>query len=370
MDQRARRAIPLIAAALTALVVTSVLFLRVVPTPSTTPTPIPRLVGTYSPTFDFVDPVHGWALVVDYGPNQRFWIFATTDGAMRWRRQFTGVGEEGEYRYYIHFFDLRHGFAYAGTLYRTGDGGATWQAVSTPSDGPYFTFATATRGWFMPAVRAVPPHLYATYDGGVTWTAVPAPLPPSTTVDAAGSAAELAFRSDGEGWMGASLESPQVYLTMDGGLSWRAIPLPTPEAGFAIYTTVVRLLPGGAVLAIVGSPGGFLGGYVSGNRGASWGRVEPLPQPEWLADASFLDSANWWVSRYGFLYKTSNSGQNWTRVPVRSLPSGWNIGPIHVIDAKHGWWTMVETTDSRDSALMMTSDGGSSWRAVAMPTPG
>ncbi|HKW60360.1 MAG TPA: hypothetical protein VJR46_11480 [Candidatus Dormibacteraeota bacterium] len=367
MDRRARRAVPLLAAALTALVVASVLFLRSELRPpaagaTPSPTPIPRLVGTYTPTFDFLDEAHGWAVVLDWhGPEQRFWIFATTDGAVHWRRLFTGDGGGG--RTYIHFFDLRHGFAYAGKLYRTTDAGATWLAVQTPSDGPYFTFATATRGWFMPAVGAVPPHLYTTADGGVTWSAVPAPPPPGTS-------AELAFRADGEGWLGAGLESPRVYLTKDGGLSWRAIALPAPEAGFSIYITSVRLLPGHAVLALVGSPAGFLGGYWSDDLGANWVQINPLPQPEWLADASFVDDYRWWVARYGFLYKTSTAGVDWERVPVQPLPGGWNIQPVHVIDANHGWWTMIETTDSRDSALMMTSDGGANWRAVAMPTPG
>jgi hypothetical protein len=67
--------------------------------------------------------------------------------------------------------------------------------------------------------------------------------------------------------------------------------------------------------------------------------------------------------------KTSTAGQDWARVLVQPLPPGWNIGPVHVIDVEHGWWSMISTTDSRDSALMMTSDGGGSWHAVNMPQP-
>lgn len=360
MNARARRAVPLIAAALTAVIVTSLLYVRselhpvaVSATPS--PSPVPRLAGGYTPAFDFVDPRHGWAIVNDTGPSHRFWIFVTSDGAAHWKVQFTRIALNSWT--YIRFFDLEHGFAYAGSLYRTVDGGASWQDAQLPTEGPFFDFSTPTQGWM------VGDELYTTEDGGATWTAVDTPIPEGAL------GPELVFRPGGEGWAGAQLDSPVVYLTEDGGRTWQPIALPLADTGFDEYTTSVRLLPGHAVLALVGSPAGFVDGYYSRDEGASWHQVRPLPQPEWLADASFLDSTNWWVSRYGFLYRTSNAGQSWTRVAVQPLPEGWNIGPAHVIDETHAWWTMVATNDSRDNALMMTSNGGRDWRAVDMPQP-
>jgi photosystem II stability/assembly factor-like uncharacterized protein len=357
VNGRAQRALALIAVAVAAVVLTSLLYLRREPQPvAVSELAVPRLVGSYAPSFFFLDPTHGWALVGDYGPEQRFWIFVTTDGAAHWSRQFTQTAEGGQT--YLRFFDLQHGFAYAGSLYRTADGGATWQSVRTPeAPNPYFTFVSATKGWQLGR------QLYTTDDGGDTWKAVDHSPPPGTTGD-------LAFRADGEGWLGTALAEPSVWLTRNGGMGWDAIPLPNSQVGFESYTTAIRLLPGDAVLAIVGSPNGAVEGWYSDDRGASWRQVDPLPQPEWLAEATFLDSTNWWASRFGFLYKTADAGRNWTRVSVQPLPEGWNIGPVHAIDAQHGWWSMTATTDSRDSALMMTSDGGTSWRAVAMPTPG
>ena len=363
LERRTARAIALISVAVVVMVVAAVAYLRpfapAVPggaavgaTPS--PTTVPRLGGDYVPAFFFIDPKRGWSLVVDRVANQRFWIFATSDGAAHWKRQLTGAASRGPA--YLRFFDSLRGFAYAGSLYRTLDGGSTWQLMRTPPGGPNLVFASANKGWNLGD------RLYATDDGGGTWKPVDSPLPPSVTGD-------LAFRDDGEGWLGAALETPTVYHTLDGGTSWTPVTIPVGEPGVPEYPTIVRLLPGGAVLAIVASPSGFVGGYVSGNRGASWRGVRALPEPEWVADASFIDASNWWVSRYGFLYKTPNAGQNWTRVDVEPLPTGWNIDPVHALDDSHGWWTMTATTDSRDSALMMTSDGGSTWRAVAMPTP-
>ena len=368
---------PLIGGALAVVVVTSVLYLRSA-TPSlntaaVTPPPatIQHLHGTYTTAFDFVDASHGWALVLDYTePGSRFWIFATSDGASRWRLQFGATApSDGPFgpatSIYVQFFDLQHGFAFAGDLYRTVDGGAHWQLVNAPMGGPLFTFATARHGWMLPVDWSVPPQLYTTEDGGLTWSAISTPLPQGLNAQ---PFAGFGFRDDGEGWAGTALNAPIVYRTLDGGESWVAVKVPTDEPADLYYTSV-RLLPGAAVLAIVSTPNGFIGGYYSDDRGDTWRALHPLPEPEWLYNATFLDATHWWVARYGFLYKTSTAGQDWSRVLVRPLPGGWNIGPAHAIDVDHGWWSMTSTTDSLDSALMMTSDGGADWRTVSMPQP-
>jgi photosystem II stability/assembly factor-like uncharacterized protein len=376
---RARRALPLIGAALTLVIAVSVLYLRT-GTPSIdagpvrpAPTPIPHLSGSYRTTFDFVDPSHGWALILEYIRPGRLWIFATADGARHWRRQFgttayVGADHGPPTNIYIHFFDARSGFAYAGDLYRTVDGGAHWDLVKTPTGGQLFAFASATRAWILPEDWSVPPHLYTTDDGGITWSAIPTPLPPGLNPQ---PFAGFGFRDDGEGWLGAALDRPAVYLTLDGGASWKSVTIPIgAQPHIDVYYTSVRVLPGHGVLALVISPQGFGAGYYSDDAGQSWRQVAPvLPAPDWLADASFVDATHWWVARFGFLYKTSTAGRDWARVLVRDMPGGWSIEAVHVIDADHAWWSMISTSDSRDSALMMTSDGGAYWRAVNMPQP-
>jgi photosystem II stability/assembly factor-like uncharacterized protein len=355
-------------------VLVSVVFLRSGAPPANTAAstaPVPHLSGPYTATFDFIEPSHGWALVLDYTqPGSRFWIFVTLDAADHWRRQFEAAARyEGGYgpstNVYIHFFDALHGFAYAGALYRTVDGGAHWSMVATPTDGPFFTFASATRGWILPTDWSVPPHLYATEDGGTTWTAVPTPLPPGVVVN---PFAGFGFRDDGEGWLGAALSQATVFLTRDGGASWRSIPLPVSELGYDIYFSRAELLPGHGVLAIVGSPAGLVA-YYSDDHGGTWRKVAALPESECLSYASFVDAVHWWVACYGFLFKTADAGADWTRVPVRQLPPGWIIQPVYAIDANHGWWSMISSTNSLESALMMTSNGGADWHAVNVPQP-
>src|SRR3981189_1922781 len=96
LSRRARRAMPLIAAALTAIVVASVLYLH----PSVPPPPgkqAPkvtkplRLSNQYSATYDFVTPSLGWALVLGRGPEPvRFSVYRTSDAANHWSKPIPG----------------------------------------------------------------------------------------------------------------------------------------------------------------------------------------------------------------------------------------------------------------------------------------
>src|SRR5439155_21740630 len=131
-NNRARRALPLIAAAMAAIVVAGLLYLNAnlrSPEAVVSPPPIAIMSGPYSARYDFINPSIGWALVLDYsrGFATSFRIFRRTDGASHWNMQYTGQAAGG--LAYIHFFDREHGFGYAGILYRTVDAGAHWEQV-------------------------------------------------------------------------------------------------------------------------------------------------------------------------------------------------------------------------------------------------
>lgn len=370
LSKRARRAVPLIASAVTVIFAVGILFLRAnAPSSTVTPSPtIPRLSATYAVAYDFVSPSVGWAAVTDQNLS-RFWIFKTTDGATHWLRQFEAQSWLG--RNYIHFFDTVHGVAYGAQLYRTADGGAHWQLVNSPGPGPSFAFASPTRGWeavFTGADDAG--HLYSTADGGSTWAQMQAPLPPSAAIWPFANSQSFDFRVTGEGWLGFVGPQPIVYMTADAGARWQAINLPVPTNTYAAYFTAVRLIPGGGVLVAVGSNFGPLAVFVSVDQGHSWREVKiPRPSAAWAA-ASFVDSTHWWASGSRLLYKTDDAGLTWRGISMAGLPDDWNDQPARVIDAKHGWLPMISMAGSSDSALAMTSDGGLHWTPVNVPRPG
>ena len=372
-NKRAQRAVPLIAAAMAVTVVAGILYLRSVAPPSNglRAPGIPVMSGPYTVTYDFVTPLLGWALVLDYSSfSTNYWIFRTTDGASHWDVQHAGQAEGG--RTYIHFFDDQHGYAYAGISYRTEDGGVHWQTIEgVPGATPYVSFASATRGWAV-GFEAGSQHLYSTSDGGLTWMRQAAPLPTQAALEPISEIQGSAFRESGEGWLGAGYPSPIVYLTLDGGASWREMEIP-PSPGApkgAGYLTSARLVPGGAVLVMVSDDSGrALGVFLTGNRGVSWRRVAFPISVSTFDDLAFVDATNWWVLRSGYIWTTPNAGLNWTQLAPAGLPDGWRYEGFRVIDPHHAWWSMVSSFKSTNSALAMTSDGGEHWVMVNPPQP-
>src|SRR2546423_5575153 len=129
LSTRARRALPLMAGALAAIVVAGILYLHPSFPPSSTtrvamavPSP-PVLSALYSATFDFVTPSIGWTLVVDsLNKPQHAYVFRTTDGANHWQQQFVSSSSQFSILSGIQFFDRNRGLIYFGSpghLYRT-----------------------------------------------------------------------------------------------------------------------------------------------------------------------------------------------------------------------------------------------------------
>ncbi len=384
-DIRARRAIPLIAAALTVIVVAGLIYIRTSAPASTAvkgAPPVPTLTGQDSVDYDFISPSLGWAVVVQEQSMPTFWVYATTDGARSWEKRFTGSLGQAESAT-LHFFDRNQGVLYAGVLYRTGDGGAHWSVISVPEATANFVFASATRAWAVASEsdQQATTHLYSTVDGGLFWQRVDWSPPLGVSLYGKGLPMALGFRADGEGWTGAAESSPTVYTTRDGGASWRAVALPTPAQatptpfgkGFLGYNTSVVLIPGNGVIAQVGDYSGSAWTFTSFDRGQSWRLISPPPSPAQLGDPSFVDSRHWWASRWGVLFKTSDAGQTWT--PVRTvapdISGDWTFGPAQVIDAQHAW-LLMSSANRRNSAtgLLMTSDGGVRWTSANVPKPG
>jgi photosystem II stability/assembly factor-like uncharacterized protein len=398
LSRRARRALPLMAGALAAIVVAGLVYLH--PSfPSSTTTLVARAVpsppvipGTYAATFDFVTPSNGWAFLNDNlnGP-QHVFLFRTTDGARHWQKQFTGSSSQFGIQTGVQFFDRNRGliaFGFPAQLYRTDDAGNHWAGVTLP---PYpvstITFSDPSHGWVLgqeqpseqkPEVRV---RFFATTSGGGTWTELPWPAWAAFWGGKGVLGGDLQFRRPNDGWLGAAADRPTVYSTTDGGATWQPHVLPNlppydpalggkpiPPGGLgSAYSTHVTLLPGSGVIAFVDYD--VRGGaYTSFDGGRSW-RALALPPPEvTYSDFVFQDSTHWWAMRFGTLWKSSDAGQTWKH--VGQLLDDFDYRP-HVIDAKHAWAELHTSTGSRYpvTGLAMSSDAGLHWTYVNVPRP-
>lgn len=221
-----------------------------------------------------------------------------------------------------------------GTWLRTIDGGRTWQGGVVPGaeeldlrDVEAFSATTA-----LVMAAGEPARILRTTDGGESWELVFEDRSPGVFLNA------IAFRGAQRGIaFGDPIEGrPYVLLTDDGGRTWAPIdparlPPPTPdERGFAASGSCVAL--GGVGHAWVGT-------------GGTTPRV-------WRT----TDAAVTWIA---------------TAAPMASGP-GAGIFSIVFTDERHGIAVGGDHLDPgrRDGTACVTSDGGKSWRAAAIPPGG
>lgn len=376
LSQRARRALGLIAAAVTVVVVSSIVYLHPSPNANTTTlsrSSSPALVmgaGGFL-AFDFVTPSLGWAFaaptarVPTANPGQ-FFVFRTTDGAKHWQKQLTGQGDlSSATSGSIQFFDKDHGFVIANgpdtrSLYRTLDGGANWNPIGLPKVGiQELAFGDLRHAWLLPS-RPFAGTLYVTGDGGSTWQLLPSP-----PVDSNG----IVGRGASEAWLGSyGSGPPHVYASADGGRSWERHDLPDPRNALSGDTSVdasVRLLPGAGLVAY-SYVAGIAHEFTSFDGGISWKFVPPRPGQTQGGVESFEDATHWWTLDGPILYKSSNAGQTWTEAFGQlGNRSDWEYY-VEVIDSRHAW-ALVLMPDA--TGLVLTNDGGAHWTRATVPEP-
>ena len=128
---------------------------------------------------DFVTPALGW-MVVEHQSHD-FVVLRTSDAGKTWTRQLAGLDEAiGEY---LRFFDASRGIVVVlgkqAVIYRTGDGGNTWDPQPLTRAGGYVLsadFVDVDHGWLLANASTEGEALLRTADGGRTWTGLGNPV--------------------------------------------------------------------------------------------------------------------------------------------------------------------------------------------------
>jgi photosystem II stability/assembly factor-like uncharacterized protein len=308
-------------------------------------------------TTDYVEyvfprPSVGWALVAKLNGRGQFAVFRTVDSGKTWTVRYTAVAGA---IFFFRFFDEYRGFvltAQPSALYRTNDGGASWESPNLPG----------TRNWA--AAFSNPLHgfivstdatgtLYETEDAGWSWHQLP---------DIPSRAGGLSARRS-ELWLGSSeLGRSRVYISVDNGTSWQSheIPIPPGFNDHVQWNTRPDPLPGKGVVAYAYCecvPHG-LGGFqaVSIDDGMTWRSLSPPFRP-----TVYQDDLHWWAIDNGKLHRTADAGRTWS-VASNQLP-GWDFTP-HGIDENRAW-ASVKVQGS--NGLALTDDAGLHWRVTNVP---
>ncbi len=187
----------------------------------------------------FLDKRHGWSVggTSDTGKGL---MFATSDGGQSWKEIQSDAFDSAMFRD-VYFKDLEHGWIVGNSksgIVHTEDGGGSWRVIPLP-DSPRFLnrlhFIDSENGWAVGGRDG----LYRTTDGGRTWDQVR----PSSEYNEEWLY-NITFADKMRGWI--CCEKGILFSTQDGGKTWMKEVLPKDDLLEALAINKIRIMVGGA----------------------------------------------------------------------------------------------------------------------------
>jgi len=366
-----------------------VLILSACSSPSVTPTSAVPLTAapptlnapvSSAPAFTalhMMDVANGWA-ITDTG------VVRTDDGGGTWHDVTpSGVTRLG-LGIAFYFLDSNHGWVVSGnpssngttgTLYRTQDGGATWQSSAVSFFMGNLVFVNASDGWMMSslgvAVGSNAVAIFQTTDGGQTWkqTYINDPTQPgaASTLPLGGLKDGITPVNMSNAWVGGIVYTPgEIYLyqTQDGGQTWKLQPVQIPS-GYdqAQLETVgpqfVDAQDAYMPVHVSTQNGVMLAVYYSHDGGSNWALTPMLiPNGGLMNFVSPTDGFVWNGTEF---YVTHDGAKTWAAVSP-GVSFGDSFAGMDFVNATLGFVLTNDATNTR--TLYKTVDGGSTWTVV------
>lgn len=355
------------------------------PSPSSAPSPLPSgsSPGDKVSQMSRLDATNGWALsetpTVAGGGAPR--LLLTNDAGTTWRD--ATPPQEADYQPTIEFIDADHGWLLEtdGPLWRTADGGRTWQKTALPAGrtgmSAAMSFVSASTGYLLLSANSAkspePWVGYRTNDGGASLQragVVTLPNEPPMS----GPIPMMAFSDplDGivAGWQA-------VLRTQDGGAHWSTVSLPVSLG--ARYSGVYQLRAFGPNVVLVAyldgatAPGATT--YASGDAGRTWRSAAAI---EIIDYSAIVDGQTWLqLGMHGtesvHIRVTRDAGATWTS-SIGSGPAGRHVMAVSFVSATDGWAIFqVDSTcpptsmcpiQPENGQLAQTHDGGVTWQVL------
>jgi len=344
-----------------------------------------------------VDAQIGWAITAP--PSPPTVLLRTTDGGISWR-DVTPVNPSGQKVGVRRLTALSSLIAWAPQarpqdttveIFRTIDGGRTWRSAAIPAPAGFtaapgvasISFINPREGWLVASVVAYMGHdeveIYRSTDGGETWVKVASAMRDraSSGLSIAGSKAAVSFLNATTGWItGFGPDLVYVYVTHDGGRTWRPqdIPLPRelPRRWLAFPQQTKFFSAEEGVLPIfyhllnasAENVGMVVVLYGTHDSGATWTPTAPVSVN--IAEVIYhavADMNHAWVTHGGVLHVTRDGGRQWTTIRPGSVFAG--VTQLDFISPKVGW-AVRNTARHGDRTptlpfLLKTLDGGITW---------
>jgi photosystem II stability/assembly factor-like uncharacterized protein len=404
------RVMPIVAALAAAAVVVTLIAARVnSPAPSRAPLEtgptVHNLLG-----YQFITDQVGW---LHLRPKSVDVVVGTVDGGHTWHRVLTVSGLNAGA--IMQWFDPRDGVFMGQSgdkaiLWRTADGGAHWRSSEiTEGLNDFDSLETAyflnrDRGWVF--VKLTNPHgfsssrtIYETLDGGGQWSVVGFGVWESAR-------SNLQFLTPTWGVLTSDVLLGSISVTTDGGHLFHPLMVPDafqqcpvniidcdtftrisytfirPSTGLAIVTSCFHARP------LVASSGCWATPFaptsrellVSDDGGLTWKVARKLPVTAGTTLA--IDATHLIDIGPKVVTVSSDAGQTWSTAGQSPIPPGWFVGDAQFTDPDHGTLVVTddpgaerfifrylrrEPFDSANFSVLITDDGGATWRSVDLP---
>jgi photosystem II stability/assembly factor-like uncharacterized protein len=352
-----------------------------VPAPSATrlPPALPALAKPELVRIVFQNDNDGWGIATNAGGS----IVRTVDGGSTWLNAnppgIAGVGSSAV----LSVLDTETVWAlvpstdfFAGTLYRTTDGGLSWSSNPVPFGGAFIQFQNGSSGKALAVHGATAGtetvELFQTSDGGTTWVSMyhndPSQPGASDNLPMAGIKNGMTFVDANTGWVtGSSATAGEIYLyiTQNGGTSWSQQKLPLPN-GYANEQMMAQApvffgkdgtlpvwvyLPDKAVLTFFGSRDG----------GLTWmGTAAESSQSKQTGITAIADAQHLWSWDGGAdLYISADGANTWQTVRPDQDLSG-RLSQMQFVPGpagRYSGWALTRTDEAGHSQLYRTGDG-------------
>jgi len=342
-----------------------------------TPTAVSIKAPVVSPpdltSIRMVDDTNGW------GINDTD-VLRTDDGGVTWHNVTPANTGALGYAVITNFLDNQNGWVLVpdtknmlvGTLYRTGDGGATWSSFPAPFGGGVLHFIDPKQGWMMASLGAgagsMAVAIFQSKDGGANWkqTYINDPNQPG-----AGDSLPLGGLKDGitpidmqTAWVGGVTYAPGVvylYQTQDSGDSWKIVPVATPTGyeqaqletlGPEYVTQAAAYLP----VTLSSQNGELEAVYVSHDGGKTWAQTPTLIPFGGKMD--FVSATEGFVWTGTDFYVTKDGAQTWTTV-MPDVTFGDSFSGMDFVSPTVGFVISDDASGNRN--LYKTTDGGANW---------
>jgi photosystem II stability/assembly factor-like uncharacterized protein len=274
-------------------------------------------------------------------------------------------------------------------VYRTTDGGRSWESLGKPSGhscggGPTFlSFIDGKHGWMEPVSPNGPGgELDRTSDGGQTWSGVVHELLPRG-VHGPGlrCLGPIRFLSLSTGWMSRCFDGG-LFVTRDGGHRWTRSTIEVPRPSHARFDLPWFDGSTGVVAATLGSGSPSEGGTaqavafsVSNDGGRTWSvrstrRIASCPLEPFFTGwwpAALAGTRVWWLvsgRKRPTVQVTTDGGEHWRSTATRGLPSRLcSIVSVSAASPNAAW---VVARVGHGSALFRTGDGGRTWKRTVL----